>query len=126
MGIDKFIKKVCVQDAVYWGNPVSNGTGGMTFDAPVDIKCRWTDKQRIILSANGVQVLVKGEVMITADLDLQGWLKLGRLSDFDSTVDETNPMKVAGAYEIIAVDKIPMIKSTTVFVRTVFFGFGSQ
>jgi hypothetical protein len=120
MGISAFIKSICVQTAVYWGSPVNDGYGGKTYAAPVEIQCRWTDKQRIVFRQDGKQLLAKGEVLVTADLDLQGWLYLGNLVDFDDSVDISQPMNIEGAYEIQAIDKIPMIKSTDIFVRTIF------
>ena len=48
MSITSFIKRIAVQDCVYWGNPVNDGFGGTTFDYPVEIKCRWTEKTRIL------------------------------------------------------------------------------
>ena len=125
MSITSFIKKVCVQTAVYWGNPQNDGYGGTTFDYPVEIKCRWEDKERIQYSNMGKELHQKGEALITQDVDIQGWLYLGTLDDFDSSVDETDPLHVDGAYQIIAIDKIPLIKSTTEFVRKVMFGFGN-
>lgn len=128
MGIDKFIKKVCVQTAVYWGSPVDDGYGGRTFADPVEIACRWTDKLRLI-GGNEKELVTKGEVLVTQDLDLQGYLYLGTLEDVevlqDSSGDVISPLDVEGAYIIMAFDKIPMIKSTTIFVRTVFLGFGN-
>lgn len=124
MGITKFISKVCVQTAVYWGNPVSDGMGGHTFDVPVEIKCRWTDKVRITTDSNGLQLQAKGNLLVTQDLDYEGWVMLGTLEDLPD-LESADPLKVSGAYKIVAIDKVPMIKSTTVFVRTIFFGFSN-
>lgn len=129
MGISALISKVCVQTAVYWGGPVSDGKGGHTFDAPVEIKCRWTDKQRVTTDQDGLQLQAKGNLMVTQDLDTEGWVYLGLLEDLTNEDNNftipANPINVPGAYKIIAVDKIPMVKSKTVFVRTIYFGFGN-
>lgn len=121
MGISKFISKIAVQTAVYWGSPVNDGYGTKTFAQPRELTppngVRWTDKQRVVYSAMGEQWISKAEVLVTEDLDLLGWLYLGSLNDFESGVDISDPMKVLGAFEITAFDKIPMIKSTTEFVR---------
>ena len=52
-GIEKFLQKVCVQTAVYWGSPVENGFGAKTFASPIEIKVRWTDKQQVIKGGDG-------------------------------------------------------------------------
>jgi len=119
MGIERFIQKVCVQTAVYWGSPQEDGYGGFTFDEPVEIACRWEDKTQIVAGMDGQEVTSDTEVLVTQDLDYNGYLYLGELDDLDS--DELdNPMTVSGAKPIISISKIPMIKSTTEFVRQVF------
>ena len=119
MGIERFIQKVCVQTAVYWGSPQEDGYGGFTFDEPVEIACRWEDKTQIVAGMDGQEVTSDTEVLVTQDLDYNGYLYLGELDDLDSD-DLDNPMTVSGAKPIISISKIPMIKSTTEFVRQVF------
>lgn len=126
MSILKFIKKVCVQTAVYWAAPVPDGYGGYTFDVPVEISCRWEEKYRLFRGTNGNELETKAEVMITEDVVLQGWLYLGSLSDlqsFEESDGTINPIGIPGAYEIVAFDKSPLFRSTDKFVRTVFLGF---
>lgn len=125
MGIESFIKKVCVQTAIYWGNPVNDGMGGVKCNDPVEIKCRWTDKSRVISDSLGREIVAKGNLLLTQDVVPEGFVRLGSLSDYGSFDDISNPLNVAGAYQIIGFDKIPMIKSKTVFARTIYFGFGN-
>lgn len=123
MGIDKFIRRVCVQTAVYWGSPVNDGRGGKVFAEPVEIKCRWENKQRIHVDGQGRQFISTASVLVVEDVAMEGWLYLGTLSDVQVTTNYTNPKNVQGSIEIIAFDSIPMIRSTTVFVRTAYLGF---
>lgn len=121
MGIEKFIKKICVQTAVYWGTPVPDGYGGYIFDDPVEILCRWEDKVELIDRVGerlGEQIISKAQVLVTQDLNEQGYLYLGTLNDLDS--DTSNPKEIKGAYMIKWKTKIPMIRSTTEFVRKVY------
>ncbi len=124
MGIEKFIKTVCVQTAVYWGNPVADGYGGFTFDDPVEIKCRWEDKALIITDSTGIERMTDAQIMVTQDLDVLGFLYLGTMDEvesmFESGEQDFDPMKVDGARQILAFEKVPMIKSTKVFVRQVY------
>ena len=124
MGIEKFIKTVCVQTAVYWGNPVADGYGGFTFDDPVEIKCRWEDKALIITDSTGIERMTDAQIMVTQDLDVLGFLYLGTMDEvesmFESGEQDFDPMKVDGARQNLAFEKVPMIKSTKVFVRQVY------
>jgi hypothetical protein len=126
MSIERFIKKICVQTAVYWGNPTPDGYGKMTYDPPVEIKCRWEQKMKTITTGNGDQIICNAIILVTQDLDDQGVLFLGELDELTSA-EETNPLLVIGAYEdskraytIKRIDKVPMIKSTSEFIRTVY------
>jgi hypothetical protein len=121
-GIERVAARFCVQTAVYWGNPVNDGYGGFTFDDPVEIDCRWENINEVNLGwfstgFPGNILLSKSSVMVTQDLDLQGYLYLGSLSDFDSAEDISNPIDVTGAYQIHRFDKIPMVRKTNEFVR---------
>ncbi len=116
MGIEKFIKKISVQTAVYWGNPVNDGSGGFVFDEPVEIKCRWEDKTQIVNDSDGSEVVSDSFILTNEDLDENGYLFLGTLDDLDS--DEwDDPKSKSGAKAILSKSKIPMIKSTKEFVR---------
>lgn len=128
MGILQFISKVCVQTAVYWGNPVNDGFGQKTFDEPREIMVRWTDKQQLVKGSDGKDYASSAEVLVQEDLALGGLIYLGTLEDIpgydDSSGDSSgcifNPFDLIGVQEIKVVSKIPLIKSTTQFVRTVY------
>lgn len=122
MAILGFVKKVCVQTAVYWGNPQIDGYNKTTFDDPIEIKCRWEDKVRMIKSQNGEELTVKAEVLVTEQLELKGYLFLGNLYDLVGNYDLSDPMNIQDTYEIMATDKIPLFRSTTKFVNTVYLG----
>lgn len=119
MSILDFIEEVCVQTAVYWGNPRSDGYGGIIFDDPVEIKCRWDDVAKLITDAKGQTVISQAEVLITQDVVVDGYLYLGALADLDSS-EEENPISVSGAHAIKRVDKTPLFKSTDEFVRSAY------
>ncbi len=116
MGIEKFIRKIAVQTAIYWSNPVDDGYGGLTFDAPVEIKCRWEDTAELITTADSEQYVTKAQILVTQDLDINGFLKLGSLESSTNS----NPKEETDACRIRRFDKVPMIRSTTQFVRKAF------
>lgn len=120
MSINKFIKKIAVQTAVYWGNPVNDGFGGYTYSIIKDIQCRWDGVTEIVTNSKGKEIVSQAKLMVVEDLDKEGYLYLGSLVDFASGVDYSNPKNIDGAYPIQKIEKVPMIKSITDFVRTVY------
>lgn len=119
-GIEKVTARFCVETAVYWGNPQNDGYGGFAFDTPVEIPCRWENKSEVNigwLSSGhpGNSFECKASVLVTQDVDLQGYLFLGTLSDIDIAL---NPIDIQGAYPIHRFDKIPMVRKKDEFVRT--------
>jgi hypothetical protein len=114
MSMTTFITKYCTQIAVYWGNPVQD-TYGYTFDAPVEIMCRWINKSEILIDDKGEQILSKAIVHILQDMSINGYLYLGTLDSLDSD-NYSYPEKVTGAYSIKKIDKVPSINQDA-FVR---------
>ena len=127
MGIISFIKKVCAQTAVYWGNPVADGTGGYTFDAAREISCRWDDRGELFKDDKGNTIRSRAKVLIPQSDAVQdeGWLFLGDLDDSGLDSD-SNPMEVEGAYQIKRIDRTPLFKSSTDFVITAYLTAGGQ
>lgn len=119
MGIEKFLQSISVQTAVYWGNPTEDGYGGLTFDDPMELAVRWEEKTKAITTDDGEEYVSIAEVIVNQDVDKDGYLYLGSLGDLDSG-DLENPEVIIGSYRIRRFDKIPMIKSTTEFVRKVY------
>ena len=117
MALDKFITKTCTQTAVYWGTPVSDGMGGFTYADVVEISCRWDDFQELITDKQGREIVSTARVLVTQDLDQQGWLYLGTLDDLDS---DPQPREIDTAFPIIKITKVPELKSSTLFLRRVY------
>jgi len=117
MGIEAVISRMCVQTAVYWGNPVSDGTGGYVYDSPIEITCRWENSNEMILLNNGEQCVSRAEVYVTQDLDVDGCLYLGALIDLES---DPLPSEIEQAYVIKKFDKIPALGSSSEFLRKVY------
>ncbi len=120
----RFIKKVCVQTAVYWDTPTPDGFGGMSFDEPKEIKCRWTDKVQVVKWQSAYvptsnEFISYAEILLTEDVKLQGVLWLGS-KDKLTTEQKANPFMIAGAREIKTIEKIPLFRSSTEFVKKVY------
>jgi hypothetical protein len=120
MGILQFVKKVCVQDAIYWGNPVVDGFGSMSFDDPISIKVRWDERQQLVVNTEGKEELSKAAIMCPDELDLQGFVMLGSLEDVADgdtykTPQEVNAQKIH-AMEIKSRSITPLFRSKVKFI----------
>lgn len=104
------ITRMCHQTAVYWGSPVPDGYGQCTFAAAIEIDCRWEDKQELFIDSNSKEVLSQAVVYVDRDVDLNGYLYLGKESDLDS--NHTNPQIIDGAREIRQFAKLPNLRVT--------------
>lgn len=118
--LTRFLKKICVQDAVYWGKPVSNGAD-LVYSQPKLIKCRWEERTETVIDTAGQIVLSKAKILVTEDLEIGGLLYLG---DFNALTNEhrIDPQSLDGVYTIKRVEKIPFIGSDSEWVRTVWLG----
>ena len=105
--ITKYHKQTCV----YWGSPTNDGWGGRTYGDPVELSCRWEDKQEKFVNAQGEEHISRSIVYLGQDVVVNGYLYLGTLTDL-SSAQEGDPEAVTGAYLIQAFGKIPNIKGT--------------
>ena len=116
MSIENFLTRTCVQTAVYWGAPVEDGYGGKTFAAPVEIKCRWEERTQTLTDNMGTVIGSRANVYVLQDVDEEGYLFLGSLTDL-TTPQKSDPASVDGAWYIKQFEKIPALGSNTVFLR---------
>jgi hypothetical protein len=105
------------QTAVYWGSPVSDGQGGRTFDAAVEIAVRWEEKQVLFIDATGQEVQSKAVVYPDQDIDRGGYLYLGSLADLSDS-EILDPLLIAAAFEVRQFMKSPNRRATD-FLRKV-------
>ena len=110
--IDSFLK----QTAVYWPSPSRDGYGKLSFGTAVEIDVRWEDMHSLILNNDGKEELSKAEVFVDTDVEVDGYLYLGELSDL-SVAEKADPQLKSTAFPIKAYDKVPDISGTD-FVRT--------
>ena len=111
MGIDTFIASKCTQPIVYWGNPVSDGFTGFTYDDPVEILGRWEELNEVIMGMDGKEMISQARVFLTQEVDTEGALWLGSLDDLDSGA-VPDDSSVAALY-IIAFSRLPKLGSAT-------------
>ncbi len=123
--IENVVRRFTVQTCVYWGSPVNNGTGGWTFADPVEIACRWDDKQELRVGFTGNSFTSQSIVLVNQDLDRRGYLFNGTLLQLQAIatakgLDTGNPVEFTEAFIIQQFEKIPAVRATDDFVRTAY------
>ena len=116
MSIVKFIERSLTQTLVYWGNPVEISFNRYTFDAPVELPCRWEFVKELVKDSNGQEVVSRARVWVAQDVDEMGYMYLGTMTDSEYNVD---PFQIDSAMQIIANPKVPRLHSSTEFIRKV-------
>jgi hypothetical protein len=98
------IQRLLNQTAVYWGNPVVDAWGATTYDSPVEVKVRWTEKQEAYLSSLGgpgtyEEKLSRVVVISETDFEVKGRMMLGELTDLTSDqLPESNNALIIDGY----------------------------
>lgn len=94
--------------AVYWSSPTPRQDGSSAYAAPVEIKCFWKDGSHLVADRDMKEVSIKAMVYVSQDLDEQGMLFLGVLTDL-TTAQRADPRKISRAYEITQFLKTPSL-----------------
>lgn len=121
----RIIKKMLKGKCVYWAL-ATNDSGGTTYDnygqprhaAPVELKCRWEDRNEEFIGPRGTRQVSRAVVYVESDVDVGGMLFNGALDDLESG-EFVNPRAVDGAWEIMRFDRVPTLKQTH-FLRTAY------
>lgn len=123
--IEQIVKLFTKQRCVYWGTPVSDGKGGYTFAAPVEINCRWDDKQELMEDYDGNKLSSQASVLVNIDIDRRSYLANSTLAELQVIAtakgyDINDPRAFPDVFMVIQFEKIPMVFSDDDFVRTAF------
>lgn len=95
------------QVATYWPPGANDGFGGVSYGAPVAIKCRWQDKAELFRDAEGQELTSSAVVYVDRPLEAKGYLFEGDSTDAD-------PLSVDGAREVRQIGKSPSLKGSRV------------
>lgn len=90
--------------ATYWGAPTLAGYGVYTFAAPVQVNCRWEDKNEEFINDQGNDEMSQAVVYLDTDVAPGGYLFLG-------TSAVADPTTVDGAHKIKRFTKIPDVRA---------------
>ena len=123
--IERVVELFTKQKCVYWGNPTSDGAGGFTFDEPVEIDCRWEDKQELKEDWVGNRFSSQSSVLVNQDIDRQSYLANSTLVALQAIAttkgyDINNPRDFPDVFIVRQFEKIPMVFEDDDFVRTAF------
>lgn len=94
------------QTATYWAPGGNDGFGGVSFSAPVQVRCRWQDKAELFRDSQARELTSSAVVYPVHPLERQGYLYLG-------TSIEVVPMDVSGAKEIRQIGSSPNLRNTS-------------
>lgn len=120
-----YMNRLCVYDAVYWGNPQPDGKGGMTHDNPINIKCFWIDESQTVTDDNGDMWTSQAQVYVLQNLDQQGILWKGKLSNLTDK-QKSNPLQeLSNARQIKRFEKTPSLRQKNVYMRKAYIGYES-
>lgn len=93
------------QQATYWAPLGNDGFGGLSYDAPVLVRCRWQERVTLVRNAQGKEVPSRAVVYVDRKMVPQGLLILG---DFTAAND---PLEL-GASEILSAGSSPNLRAT--------------
>lgn len=109
----QIIKKARKQKAVYWkrvldesGNPSPGQFGELRYESPIEIKCRWEDKEGTFRDQNNEVQVFNSEVMVDRSMKVGDKLMLGLLES-DTPVDPNE----AESKEITGFEDIPTLNA---------------
>lgn len=112
------IQNKLIHNAVYWAPSSMDAYGKLTFADPVDVPCRWDDRDSVILTQDGESINSTTQVLSETDMVVRGWLLLGLVEDLPSDYDD--PSLVPGAREIAKFDKTCALHDSSIAVRIAF------
>lgn len=114
MSILSFIKKVCVQTAVYWEPPTHDGLR-FVFTPPREVKVRWDSANKVVKGDNGEEFVASAQIICPEKLKAGGYIVLASLAEL-SQKEIVNPKSNTRIFEIMAAPETPLFKSATKFV----------
>lgn len=103
------ITRMRKQTAVWFKCKGLDGYGKPTYEAPVEIACRWEDMTKEFITPTGDTKQSQAIVYPDRDVAPKDVLMLGALVD---VTDSGNPKENKGAFEVLRFDKLPTLRAT--------------
>lgn len=86
------------QTLTYWAPGAKDLYGKPSFSTPVQLPCRWEDKNESVINKTGEQIVSKSRVfLLNQDLDIDGYVLLGVSAAADpSILDDAREIQQIG------------------------------
>lgn len=107
----KFIHSITV-----WSNPVSNGYGKYTFDAPVLLDGRWEDRAELFINAQTGREEVSRSVAFFDGSNSVGVGDMIALGDHTATA---SPYNVSTARTVRSIGNVPSIRGDQALLKAI-------
>lgn len=109
MGIITRMRK---QKAIYWAMSGKDEFNVQTFADPVEIACRWEDKQQVLVGPDGEEFSSSSMIYVDRDMFAGDYLKLGELEEDSSSAGDDSPLHDDLAFRVRLFSKVPNFKAT--------------
>jgi hypothetical protein len=103
------------QVATYWGAPAEDGSGGLVFSDPIQLRVRWEERSEVWHARTGEQFISYARVYVGLEvthIDIGGYLYLGQSTEGD-------PTALDGAWRIRDYRESPALRGLKVQKRAV-------
>lgn len=102
------IKRFAKQPFMYWEKTGENQFSKPLYATGVELKCRWEDRQREVITKDGRVVLAKGYLLLDTVLTPGSLVWKGSLAEWQAaSFFPKIPTQLQGAYELVVVNSTP-------------------
>ena len=106
--IERYLKRIAKDTAVYWGGTTMRADGTMGYGAPVEIPCLWKEGYLSDPDRDAQSITVKAQVYLLQDVAEGAMLFKGKLTDLTED-QKSDPRHIDDAYEITKFVKTPSL-----------------
>lgn len=119
--IKAVLRRFTKQKLVYWRKIGSNDFGRPVYAEPVELDCRWEDKQQEVVMPDGRKIMSRGYVLIGDPLLAGSLVFLGTLVDWQQSEGYPAPPGVVqGGREVLLLKQTPDIKARDSIYEAIF------
>ncbi len=113
--LSSVVRRFTNQTMVYWEKIGSDPFGQPVYATPVEMKCRWEDKQKVVILPDGRTVLSKGYILLASDVVESSLVFLGAITDWQALPNYPQvPTIREGGRELILVNSTPDLNGLNV------------